>query len=109
MNLPENHFSGNEHYDFWELVYVIDGELNTTAGSSIYNLKKNSLILYEPSEFHTLSVDSGKNAEIFPVWRNSPENFYHKHTGRQSFLSPYQQYEISQRYISDYRSSVKNT
>ena len=65
MNLPENLFSGNEHYDFWELVYVIDGELNTTAGSSIYNLKKNSLILYEPSEFHTLSVDSGKNAEIF--------------------------------------------
>ncbi len=65
MNLPENHFSGNEHYDFWELVYVVDGEINTTAGSSIYNLKKNSLILYEPSEFHTLSVDSGKSAEIF--------------------------------------------
>ncbi len=65
MNLPEKHFSDNETYRFWELVYVIDGELTTTAGNNVYKLQKNSLILYEPSEIHTLSVDEGKYAEIF--------------------------------------------
>jgi len=65
MHLKENHFSGNEVYSFWELIYVIDGEMTTTAGNNVYKLQKNSLILYEPSEFHTLSVDEGKFAEIF--------------------------------------------
>lgn len=65
MHLKENHFSGNEVYSFWELIYVIDGELTTTAGNNVYKLQKNSLILYEPSEFHTLNVEEGKFAEIF--------------------------------------------
>ena len=65
MYLPENHMSGKEQYSFWELVYVIDGELNTTADNVSYKLEKNSLILYAPGEFHTLYVDNGKSAEIF--------------------------------------------
>ena len=62
---PENHLSGRECYDFWELVYVMDGELNTNAGNAFYVLPKGSLILYEPLEFHTLDVGEHRFADLF--------------------------------------------
>lgn len=65
MHLPKKHTSGKESYDFWELVYVIDGELNTTVGNSVYTLPKGSFILYEPLEFHTMSVGENNFADIF--------------------------------------------
>lgn len=65
MHLPQKHTSGRESYDFWELVYVIDGELNTTVGNSVYTLPKGSFILYEPFEFHTMSVGENGFADIF--------------------------------------------
>ena len=63
--MPENHLSGRECYDFWELVYVMDGELNTNAGNAFYVLPKGSLILYEPLEFHTLDVREHQFADLF--------------------------------------------
>ena len=65
VHMPENHLSGRECYDFWELVYVIDGELNTNAGNAFYVLPKGSLILYEPLEFHTLDVREHQFADLF--------------------------------------------
>ena len=65
MHFPEKHMSGKESYEFWELVYVIDGELNTTVGDAFYTLPKGSLILYEPLEFHTMGVSETGFADVF--------------------------------------------
>ena len=63
--MPEKHMSGRECYDFWEMVYVVDGVLNTNSGKAFYSLPKGSLILFEPFKFHTLDVAENNFAELF--------------------------------------------
>ena len=65
VHLPEKHLSGRECYDFWELVYVVDGKLNTNSGNAFYSLPKGSLILFEPFKFHTLDVAEHNFADLF--------------------------------------------
>lgn len=65
IHMPEKHLSGKECYDFWELVYVVDGVLNTNSGDAFYELPKGSLILFEPFKFHTLDVAENNFADLF--------------------------------------------
>lgn len=61
---PEYH-SKRECYDFWEMVYVMDGEFHTNTGNAFYTLSKGSLILYKPFEFHTFGVANNNFSELF--------------------------------------------
>ncbi len=65
VHMPQKHMSGRECYDFWEMVYVVDGVLNTNSGDAFYSLPKGSLILFEPFKFHTLDVDDNRFADLF--------------------------------------------
>lgn len=58
-------FSGESH-DFWEAVFVSDGEITATADERIYNLKQGMLLFHKPMEFHRLIAD-GKNSSHLKI------------------------------------------
>ena len=44
-------FPGETH-DFWECLYILDGELCVSADERIYNMSQGELIFHKPLEFH---------------------------------------------------------
>jgi AraC-like DNA-binding protein len=46
-------FEGESH-NFWEFVYVDKGEVEVTAGRSLFLLKKGEMIFHQPNEFHNV-------------------------------------------------------
>lgn len=56
--LSDFSFPGESH-DFWELVYVDNGEFSAVADDKIIPLKKNSIIFHKPNEFHNV-ITNGK-------------------------------------------------
>ncbi len=46
-------FDGEDH-DFWEIVFVTEGEVEVTEDEKVYRLQKNDLILHAPMEFHRI-------------------------------------------------------
>ena len=56
--LSDFSFPGEAH-DFWELVYVDNGEFSAAADDKIIPLKKNSIIFHKPNEFHNV-LTNGK-------------------------------------------------
>lgn len=55
-------FSGESH-DFWEMMYVIDGEVCVSADERVLNLKKNDIIFHKPLELHKFHIE--KDAHLF--------------------------------------------
>lgn len=49
-------FSGESH-DFWELLYIDNGELITGYKGTEFVLKQNQLTFYAPGEFHSLKAN----------------------------------------------------
>ena len=56
---------GGEQHDFWEIVFVMDGELTVSADDRVYELSKNDIVFHRPMEMHNLRVPSGKRAHLF--------------------------------------------
>ena len=57
------HFKG-ETLDFWEMVFVLEGKIQATAGERVYVLEKGEAIVHNPMQFHTLSCSQGVDATI---------------------------------------------
>jgi len=51
------YFSGESH-DFWEMVYVHQGQVTATADERVYQLNSGNLLLHKPMEFHRIWSDS---------------------------------------------------
>ncbi len=51
-------FHGESH-DFWEIVYVQEGEVESTEDENIYRLRENNFILHAPMEFHRIRSAEG--------------------------------------------------
>lgn len=47
-------FFPGETHNFWEFLYVDKGEVDVTAGTTCYALKKGDIIFHKPMEFHNL-------------------------------------------------------
>ena len=52
-------FPGETH-DFWECLYILDGELCVSADERIYNMSQGELIFHKPLEFHKFIVNNPK-------------------------------------------------
>ena len=82
-----------ETHDFWECVYVIEGNVSVTADDQIYNLKSNDIIFHRPMELHKYHVVSDAPARLL-IFSFSLEgkqsDFFHKKvfhlTGKQCQL-----------------------
>lgn len=61
-----HHFLGEMH-DFWEAVYVIDGEVIISADENIHNFKSGDIIFHKPLELHKFNVvgDDGATLLVF--------------------------------------------
>lgn len=57
--MSENFVFNGESHDFWEIVLVLDGEVDVTEDEKVYRLKKNSMILHAPMEFHRIKSAGG--------------------------------------------------
>lgn len=69
-SLFEYHFDNNwnfegESHDFWECVYVIDGEIRVSGDGRVYTLKSGEMIFHKPMEFHKLSLLGLNEANVF--------------------------------------------
>ena len=53
----KDYFTLGERHDFWELVYVDDGEIDVIADTTGYHLKQGEVIFHKPMEFHALASD----------------------------------------------------
>ena len=51
---PKGFYFPGESHDFWECVYIGDGEVTATADERVYQLKKGKLLLHKPMEFHRI-------------------------------------------------------
>lgn len=54
--LPKNYEFPGESHEFWELIYVDQGELTVTAGENSFLLKAGELAFHCPHEFHSFRV-----------------------------------------------------
>jgi AraC-like DNA-binding protein/quercetin dioxygenase-like cupin family protein len=66
-------FEGERH-DFWELLYVDQGELEVTADGAGYNLKQGDLVFHKPNEFHSVWANRkiGPNVIVISFECRSP-------------------------------------
>lgn len=58
-----HHFLGEMH-DFWEVVYVIDGEVLISADENIHNFKSGDIIFHKPLELHKFNVVGENGATL---------------------------------------------
>jgi len=59
-------FSGEKH-DFWEMVYIDQGEAEIGAGKEVRRLDQGQLIFHKPNEFHSIWANYKKGANIFVI------------------------------------------
>lgn len=58
---PADFYFPGESHDFWEMVYVCDGNVVATADERVYRLDSGKLIFHKPMEFHRIWSE-GKTA-----------------------------------------------
>ena len=57
-------FNGEAH-DFWECLYVIDGDVQVSADERVYALTTGDIIFHKPMELHKFSVTNNNGATLF--------------------------------------------
>lgn len=57
-------FPGESH-NFWECLYVADGEVCVSGDERVYNLTRGSIIFHKPLELHKFIVTGEKGADLF--------------------------------------------
>ena len=55
----ENMYFEGESHNFWEMVYITEGEWGVSADDRVYNLTENQVIFHKPMEFHKIWKSSG--------------------------------------------------
>jgi len=55
---PAHFYFPGESHDFWELVYVCEGEVTATADERVYHLDSGKLLFHKPMEFHRIWSES---------------------------------------------------
>ncbi len=63
---PGFNFSG-EYHASWEMVYVLEGNVEVSADDRIYKLCCGDLILHKPMEYHTIRTLGEKPAKIMII------------------------------------------
>lgn len=60
---PPYTFTGESH-DFWECVYVMEGEICVSADESIYYMKEGEAICHAPLEFHKWHISGDSRVHL---------------------------------------------
>lgn len=57
-------FLGEQH-DFWEIVYVLSGEVECAEDDRVYRLKAGDMLLHAPMEFHKIRSAANTEPHLF--------------------------------------------
>lgn len=57
-------FNGEAH-DFWECLYVINGDVQVSADERVYALSAGDIIFHKPMELHKFSVENENGTTLF--------------------------------------------
>ncbi len=67
---PKNFRFDGERHNFWELAYIVDGEVGITSEEELYSCKAGDLIIHKPNAFHTCWNIHKSNMKIFTITFN---------------------------------------
>ena len=79
LKCPRNFAFSGEAHDFWELVYIDQGQILVTAGEKQYLLKAGELAFHKPGEFHALHAFDESSANLIIasfICRNSCMRYF---------------------------------
>ena len=88
------HFPGELH-DFWECVYVLDGQIIASGDEHVYTLNRNEIIFHKPMELHKYYVESAAGADLLIFSFSLEGQFSHRLKNKVFQLSVAQQQLIS--------------
>ncbi len=71
----ENYAYSGEYHDFPEIVYVADGEVESTENEHIYYMKKGDWILHDSMEFHSIRSAGQTRPHVLIVSFHTPGIF----------------------------------
>ncbi len=60
----KNFYFAGESHDFWEAVFVSQGQIIATGDERIYRLRKGMLLFHKPMEFHRLWCEGDNEATV---------------------------------------------
>ena len=64
MELSKEFNYDGERHDFWELVYIDQGEMICTSENNMFTLKSGELVFHKPNEFHNLAGDGEHSPNV---------------------------------------------
>jgi len=65
IHYDKDYYFGGEVHNFWECLYVIDGDVQVSGDERIYALTKGDIIFHKPMELHKFTVTGEKGATVF--------------------------------------------
>lgn len=87
-------FSGELH-DFWEILIVLDGQLQVLADEHVYFLTANQLLFHKPMEFHNLKPYGDTYSHYFVCSFNTSGDFMKQFSNKLIQLSETQRMEFA--------------
>lgn len=67
QNRPKDFYFPGESHDFWEGVFVCQGNLTATADERVYQLDSGKLLFHKPMEFHRLWSERGEGSHYINI------------------------------------------
>ena len=67
LSFRPDYASKGEAHDFWEMVYVDEGEVGLQGGETVHHVTAGELVLHKPNEFHRVVCDGEHAAKVFIV------------------------------------------
>ncbi|MBO4980237.1 MAG: helix-turn-helix transcriptional regulator [Clostridia bacterium] len=67
LSFQPDYASKGEAHDFWEMVYVDEGEVGLLGGDIVHRAVAGELVLHKPNEFHRVVCDGEHAAKVFIV------------------------------------------
>lgn len=80
-------FPGESH-DFWEFVYIIEGNVSILADDRVINLKRNQIVFHKPMEFHTLKPADNTLPKLFVMSFSVSGKLMNKFRDKIFYLQP---------------------
>ena len=99
-------FPGESH-NFWECLYVADGEVCVSGDERVYNLTRGSIIFHKPLELHKFIVTGEKGADLF-IFSFTAEGPLTAWLGEKVFALTESQQKLLQDLYAFARQSVRN-
>lgn len=65
LHFDRGHNFAGEMHDFWEVVYVVDGEVIISADENVHDFKSGDIIFHKPLELHKFNVVGEEGATLF--------------------------------------------